>query len=493
MLRHLFFPVAVAAVLSLLYPHVAAEPAPRGDDDERPIAPRVMIVSMVSSLHTPSTSFEEHVLTVGHQWEPEAQVWYDRFPSSDLGNLTKRQIPVAGLSMIFPTVACTWDRRVCQMTVGEGEVNAATSMAALVFSDKFDLRRTYFLLAGIAGVNPRKATLGSVALARYAVQVALQYEIDPRSLPDDWSTGYFAYGTDHPDDYPTITYGTEVFELNADLRDFAYQHAANATMADSDGPAQYRARYNPEKMDRPKRKRSGEGDVEDESDEKDDSAIIQEYKAASGPPSVVKCDSATSDVYYSGTRLAEAFENTTALWTNGTGEYCMTAQEDNAILEVMVRGDIERRVDFQRIVLMRSGKPAAHTASQRSQAHPSTSPGSNFDRPPPDLSDLEHLTYTDQNGFSIAIENLFNAGMPVIREIINDWECTFRDGIPAQNYVGDIFGSLGGDPDFGLGSITDGERVQSGGGHGGSDGGDGHEKKSRRGAWRGAAHYMRRF
>lgn len=63
-------------------------------------------------------------------------------------------------------------------------------MTALILSSRFNLTQTYFLLAGIAGVNPRHATIGSVALARYTVQVALQYEIDPRSLPDDWPTGY---------------------------------------------------------------------------------------------------------------------------------------------------------------------------------------------------------------------------------------------------------------------------------------------------------------
>lgn len=35
-----------------------------------------------------------------------------------------------------------------------------------------------FIVAGIAGVNPKIASIGSVTFARYAVQVALQYEID---------------------------------------------------------------------------------------------------------------------------------------------------------------------------------------------------------------------------------------------------------------------------------------------------------------------------
>lgn len=252
--------------------------------------------------------------------------------------------------MLFPTVDCTANGEICLLTVGEGEINAAASMTALAFSPSFDLRKTYFLFAGIAGVNPRKATLGSVALARYSVQVALQYEIDTRSLPDDWPTGYFAYGCDRPDEYPTITYGTEVFELNAALRDRAYLLASNATLSDSDGPRQYRARYDP--SNRPLHPKRYKRPLHHQGDEFN----INEYRPASGRPTIVRCDSATSDVYYSGTRLSEAFERTITLWTNGTGDYCMTAQEDNANLEVMVRAAIERMVDFSRIIVMRSGK-----------------------------------------------------------------------------------------------------------------------------------------
>lgn len=41
-----------------------------------------------------------------------------------------------------------------------------------------------FTVAGIAGVNPKIAGIGSVTFARYAVQVALQYEIDGEKAPD---------------------------------------------------------------------------------------------------------------------------------------------------------------------------------------------------------------------------------------------------------------------------------------------------------------------
>ncbi|KAF7561462.1 hypothetical protein G7046_g2683 [Stylonectria norvegica] len=377
--------------LSQFIPHGEARPSHPG---EQTISPKVMIISM---------------------WTPEAKVWYDHLPSSGLGNLT---VPVssAGFSMLFPNAFCTPDGSICQLTVGEGEINSAATLMALVLSRKFDLRETYFLLAGIGGVNPRRGTLGSVALVRYAVQVALQYEIDSRSIPDDWPTGYISYGRSYPHEYPCITYGTEVFELNAQLQEVAYALASKAVLADAEGPKLYRALY---------------------------SEMGEAYEMATQSPSVIKCDSATSDVYYSGRRLSEAFENTTTVWTNGTGVYCMSAQEDNATLEVLVRAAVDDLVDFGRVIVLRTG--------------------SNFDRPPPGRSDWQHLTDAQQNGFFIAVDNIYNAGVEIVKGIVQDWDCSFKEGVIANNYIGDIFGSLGGHPDFGFGSITHGQRIEPNG------------------------------
>lgn len=263
------------------------------------------------------------------QFTPEADVWYHKIPTSGLGDLLARNVSAPGLSMLFPHVHCLEDYSVCQVTTGESEINAAATLTAVVLSGKFDLTKTYFLAAGIAGVNPKHGTLGSVALAKYAVQVALQYELDAREMPANFTTGYFAYGTDLPGQYPTTLYGTEVFEVNEALRDAAHGFAARAALADDKESAEYRARYLADGLS---------------------------HVAATQPPSAIKCDSATSDVYFTGALLGEAFENTTTTWTNGSGIYCMTAQEDNATLEVMVRMAIEGLVDFSRIIIMRTGE-----------------------------------------------------------------------------------------------------------------------------------------
>ena len=78
------------------------------------------------------------------------------------------------------------------------------------------------------------------------------------------------------------------------------------------------------------------------------------FAPGAGPPSVVLCDTATSDNFWVGTLLAEAFENMITLFTNGSAVYCTTQQEDNGTLEVLMRGAISGLVDFSRIIMMRT-------------------------------------------------------------------------------------------------------------------------------------------
>lgn len=287
---------------------------------------------------------------------------------------------------------------------GEGEINAATTVTSVAFSPLFDLTETYFLIAGIAGVNPERVTLGSATFARFAVQVALQYEIDIRELPSSYSTGYIPLGAHFPNQYPTSIYGTEVFEVNDELRKIAVGFARHANLSDSAAAQAYRSHY---------------------------ATPSGKYKAATLPPTIVECDVATSDVYYSGNLLGDTFDNTTKLFTNGTGEYCSSAQEDNATLEVLLRSSARKLTDFSRIIVMRTA--------------------SDFDRPYSGTNATYNLLDANAGGFEPALENLYHAGIPVVQGILKEWKTTFARGVKPHNYIGDIFGTLGGEPDFGPG------------------------------------------
>ncbi|KAG0645691.1 Purine nucleoside permease [Hyphodiscus hymeniophilus] len=359
-------------------------------EDCEVVTPKVFIISMFS---------------------PEADIWYKNAETpGSIGNLLAKNITVPGFSPLFPQAHCLADGSVCQLTTGESEINAASTISALMLSPLFDLKKTYFLIGGIAGINPKHGTLADVAFSKYAIQVALQYEFDAREIPENFTTGYVPQGAFAPDEYPSSIYGTEVFEVNEALRDIAVEFAKTAKLNDSTDAVAYRAHYT------------------------DEGVTI--FEAATKAPGIITCDVATSDVYYSGALLGEAFENTTTLFTNGSGVYCMKAQEDNATLEAMIRAAINKVVDFSRIIIMRTA--------------------SDFDRPYPGESDTFHLLYSTQGGFTPAIANIYLAGTPVVKGILDGWWKTFEKGVKPKNYIGDIFGTLGGTPDFGPGNAFGG-------------------------------------
>ncbi|KAK6969176.1 purine nucleoside permease [Favolaschia claudopus] len=349
------------------------------------ISPRVMIISMFTS---------------------EAEAWYT-IPEF---NVLARNITVPGLPRQFPQVHCTQDGTICQVTIGEGEINAAVSISTLVYSPLTNLTSTYFLIAGIAGVSPKIATIGSVTFARFAVQVGMQYEVDAREIPANFSSGYFPQGSEGPGQFPGTLYGTEVYEVNEALRKLAFDAARKGKLNDTAAAIQLRARY----------------------------AKSPEFAAANkvSGPSVVLCDTATSDTFWDGRLLGEAFENTTRIFTNGTAVYCTTQQEDNATLEALMRGAMVKLLDFSRIIIMRSA--------------------SDFDRQPIGETAVQQLLGPTP-GFEPSIANLRFAGVEVVQMILRGWETTFERGVKPSNYVGDILGSLGGNPDFGPGSIFGGK------------------------------------
>lgn len=122
-------------------------------------------------------------------------------------------------------------------------VNAALSVSALISSDLFDLSKTYFLVTGIAGVNPRRSTIGSVALPKFAIQVDTQMEFDAREIPTDWHTGYVPLGADSVDSFPKYITGSEIYELSDALRKQAMSFAKNVNLEDSPRAMEYRARF----------------------------------------------------------------------------------------------------------------------------------------------------------------------------------------------------------------------------------------------------------
>jgi purine nucleoside permease len=285
---------------------------------------------------------------------------------------------VPGLPSDYPAVKCNAEA-ICQMTTGMGHANAAASMMAVLFSGLFDLHETYFLIAGIAGIDPAHGTVGSTAWARYVVDGGIAHEIDARELPRGWQDGYFGVLTHSPEQMPKLEYHSEVFQLDEALLQEALRLSRQATLEDSPGLAAYRQHY-------PK-------------------------APANRPPAVIQCDTLSGDTWWVGRRLGARASRWTRLITAGKGVYCTTQEEDNAVLVALSRAAQSGRIDLQRTAVVRAG--------------------SDFDRPYPHQSPLAALQaqLAQPDAFPIAADNLVHAGMPLVQAIAQHWE-VWRRGVP---------------------------------------------------------------
>ena len=103
------------------------------------------------------------------------------------------------LDRVFPFPQGYHDLRmnregVLGVLTGVGTARAASTIMALGLDPRFDLTKAYWLVAGIAGIDPADGSLGSAAWAEWVVDGDLAYEIDAREIPASWKTGFVPLG-----------------------------------------------------------------------------------------------------------------------------------------------------------------------------------------------------------------------------------------------------------------------------------------------------------
>jgi purine nucleoside permease len=94
-------------------------------------------------------------------------------------------------------------KQVLGIVTGEGSLRAAASIMALGLDERFDLSKAYWLVPAIAGIDPSYASVGSAAWAEWIIDRDLNFEIDAREIPADWSTGHVPLGRSRPFQPPT--------------------------------------------------------------------------------------------------------------------------------------------------------------------------------------------------------------------------------------------------------------------------------------------------
>jgi purine nucleoside permease len=217
------------------------------------------------------------------------------------------------------------EHTVLGMVSGTTLVNATASMMALGLDPRFDLTHAYFLINGIAGVDPHHASIGSAAWASYVVGDVAR-EIDPRDAPKDWPYGLFAVGSTQPSTLPAhfTPMRSNDYPLNAKLTAWAFAQTKDLKLADDPVVADFRAQF------------TG-------------------FPEAQRPPFVLMGDTFASDYYWHGTIMTQYAEDWVKLYTGGKGVFVMTEMEDSGFMEAIARLQAMHRVDASRVMVLRTG------------------------------------------------------------------------------------------------------------------------------------------
>jgi purine nucleoside permease len=236
------------------------------------------------------------------------------------------------LDRVIPLPAAAHDVRanrdgsIIGLVTGTGNSNAAASIMALGCDPRFDLRHSYWLVAGIAGVDPADASLGSAAWAEYVVEGDLAHEIDAREIPAGWPTGFVPLRRNEPYEQPHVAAQDapgQVYHLDPGLVNWAFDLTKGIALADNEQMAARRAAY----TDTPNARR---------------------------PPFVLKGDAMASSTFWHGKLLNQWANDWVRYFTDGQGNYVMTAMEDTGTLRSLTNLTRAGRVDVRRALVLRT-------------------------------------------------------------------------------------------------------------------------------------------
>lgn len=277
------------------------------------------------------------------------------------------------------------DTGVMGIVTGMGTAKAASAVMALGLDPRFDLKNAYWLVAGIAGVDPQDASIGSAVWAKWLVDGDLAHQIDAREIPSSWNSGYFPLFKNQPvEEGETVDQNAikasnstngEVYKLNHGLSDWAYQLTKNTVLLDLPQMAELRENY-------------------------------KNYPNAQNPPFVLQGDQLAASTFWHGAILNEWANNWTAYWTGGEGNFVTSGMEDTGSYQSILYLDKAKRVNKHRFMVLRTA--------------------SNYSMPYDALSAADNLAAesgeTGFAGMESALESAYKVGSTVVDEIVNNWE-----------------------------------------------------------------------
>lgn len=264
---------------------------------------------------------------------------------------------------------------VAALVAGVGPVNTAVSVMTLGLQTGLDWRKTYWLVCGIAGGNPKICSLGSPMFAEWVVDGDLAIDLHPSDCPPQWPTGILPLGAKKPfgrADHSAGLFGhpAQVFHLNPRLAAWASRVAQRAKLFDSRPLAALRKNYNA-------------------------------FAHGASAPAVDRGDVLSSARFWHGPSHQAWAERWIKYWTKDRGRLATASMEDSGTLGALRQLDHLQKVDWQRVLVMRSV--------------------SNYTLPPPGVPAEKHLTgdtSINYPGLEAALENGWRAGQTVLNALL---------------------------------------------------------------------------
>jgi purine nucleoside permease len=280
-------------------------------------------------------------------------------------------------------------KQVLGIVTGEGSLHGAASIMALGMDPRFDLSKAYWIVAGIAGIDPNTASVGSAAWAEWLIDRDLNFEIDAREIPADWPTGHVPLGRTKPYELPAPALergtGTNGYHLNPGLVHWAYELTRSVPLDDTADLKKIRAGY-------------------------------PDYPNAQKSPFVLKGDEVVASDWWLGKLMTTQAEQWMLYWTNGKGRLATTAMEDCGVLQSLTFLAQAKKVRLDRALVLRTGAnytlpPKGETAAQ--------------------LLAQEAREDDVLSAYVPSLEAAYRVASPVVNELATHWE-KYRDQTPAM-------------------------------------------------------------
>ncbi|MDR1529873.1 MAG: purine nucleoside permease [Burkholderiales bacterium] len=253
-----------------------------------------------------ATMFDDNPSGADGETSGEFYHWHDRYWKKDHTQI----LTVRGAAH---PVFCNADG-VCGAVLGVGKVRASSSMQAILLDPRFDFSEAYFIISGVAGAPPSRATIGSVVWGSWLVDFDLGMRWHPRESPNEEM--FFSPREGDED--------MRVFRLNPDLVAWAMALSAETPLLDSAFAQSFRARY--------------------------------PQKVARSAPFVGVGTHMSGDCFFHGPGLSEQAQEIAKLY--GADDYMITEMEGTAIAHVIRQlHGIDRLLSLRVVVNFDQGTP----------------------------------------------------------------------------------------------------------------------------------------